>query len=265
MIEDNAAHDPSEPGAHLLAEVMYAVEQLPHEPSAYSAIYDLAVTCEQSGFVESSLVLYDRCLRLSISDDDLQTTYANLTAAYHAAAATEPDPAKRNRHLHDGLYAATAALDPEGSQLASPDVCGAGPPRRAVRRDRSSRIGPRRCPPRPRHGPRARHAPRAGGGRRRRGARPLALVARHDRPVVDRRGQGDRRRSRRRRSPATVDRRRGRRAVEHGSIRRGTRRDATRRRAPARQAAPTNGRPVGERPRRRRPASRSRLSARPTR
>jgi tetratricopeptide (TPR) repeat protein len=42
---------------------------------------------------------------------DLQTTYANLTAAYHAAAAMEPDPAKRNRYLHDGLYAATAALD----------------------------------------------------------------------------------------------------------------------------------------------------------
>ena len=120
MSEDNATHEPSTPGAHLLAEVLYAVEQLPQEPSAYSAIYDLAVTCEQSGFVESSLVLYDRCLRLSISDDDLQTTYANLTAAYHAAAATEPDPAKRNRYIHDGLYAATAALDPQGSQLPRP-------------------------------------------------------------------------------------------------------------------------------------------------
>ncbi len=120
MIEDNAAHDASTAGANLLAEVMYAVEQLPQEPSAYSAIYDLALTCERSGFVESSLVLYDRCLRLPISDDDLQTTYANLTAAYHAAAATEPDPAKRNRHIHDGLYAATAALDPEGSQQARP-------------------------------------------------------------------------------------------------------------------------------------------------
>jgi diguanylate cyclase (GGDEF)-like protein len=118
--EDNAAHDGSSAGANLLAEVMYAVEQLQQEPSAYPAIYDLAVTCEQSGFVESSLVLYDRCLRLPISDDDLQTTYANLTAAYHAAAAAEPDPAKRNRHIHDGLYAATAALDPEGSRQPRP-------------------------------------------------------------------------------------------------------------------------------------------------
>jgi diguanylate cyclase (GGDEF)-like protein len=95
---------------------MHAIEHLPHGSSAYPAIYDLAVTCERSGLVESSLVLYDRCLRLAVTDDDRQNTYANMTVAYHAAAAAEPDPAQRNRHLHDGLYAATAALDPEGSQ-----------------------------------------------------------------------------------------------------------------------------------------------------
>ena len=88
--------------------------------SAFPAIYDLAVTCEESGFVESSLALYDRCLRLPISDDDLQTTYANLTAAYHAAAAAEPHPAKRGGYLRDGLYAATAALDPEGANQVRP-------------------------------------------------------------------------------------------------------------------------------------------------
>jgi diguanylate cyclase (GGDEF)-like protein len=116
VIEHNAMPDPVASGAQLLAEVIYAVEQLPPEPSAYPAIYDLAVTCDQCGFFESSLVLYDRCLRIDISDDERQTTYANLTAAYRAAAAAEPDPAKRGRHLRDGLYAATAALDPAGSQ-----------------------------------------------------------------------------------------------------------------------------------------------------
>jgi diguanylate cyclase (GGDEF)-like protein len=100
--------------ASLLAEVMPSVEQLPLDPSAFPLINDLAMTCERSGFLESSLVLYDRCLRLSLSDDDQQSTYANLSAAYHAAAASETNRAKRNRHLHDGLYAATAALDPEG-------------------------------------------------------------------------------------------------------------------------------------------------------
>jgi diguanylate cyclase (GGDEF)-like protein len=116
VTHDKAPHEPPTNGAQLLAEVIYAVEQLPTEPSAYPAIYDLAVTCDQCGFFESSLVLYDRCLRIAISDDDRQTAYANLTAAYRAAAAAEPDPAKRGRHLRDGLYAATAALDPEGSQ-----------------------------------------------------------------------------------------------------------------------------------------------------
>jgi diguanylate cyclase (GGDEF)-like protein len=114
VTKDNAMPGMVGSGAQLLAEVIYAVEQLPPEPSAYPAIYDLAVTCDQCGFFESSLVLYDRCLRIAISDDDRQSAYANLTAAYWAAAAAESDPAKRSRHLRDGLYAATAALDPEG-------------------------------------------------------------------------------------------------------------------------------------------------------
>lgn len=120
MIADNAPHDPLTSGALLLAEVIYAVEQLPHEASAYPAIYDLAVTCDQSGFFESSLVLYDRCLRIAATDEDRQAAYANLTAAFCAAATAESDPAQRSRYLRDGLYTATAALDPEGSQQVGP-------------------------------------------------------------------------------------------------------------------------------------------------
>jgi diguanylate cyclase (GGDEF)-like protein len=114
VIEDSSIHVGRVSSGHLLAEVMFAVEQLPQEPSAYPAIYDLAETCERSGLLESSLLLYDRCLRLAETDDDKQATYARLAVAYHAAAEAEPDPVKRSRHLHDGLYAATAALDPEG-------------------------------------------------------------------------------------------------------------------------------------------------------
>jgi diguanylate cyclase (GGDEF)-like protein len=99
---------------------MYAVEQLPHEPSAFPVIYDLAVTCDRSGFFESSLVLYDRCLRIAVTDDDRQAAYANLTAAFCAAATAEADPDRRSRHLRDGLYAATAALDPEGGHQVGP-------------------------------------------------------------------------------------------------------------------------------------------------
>jgi diguanylate cyclase (GGDEF)-like protein len=104
----------------LLAEVIHAVVQLPHEPYAYPAIYDLAVTCDRSGFFESSLVLYDRCLRIAETDDDRQAAYANLTAAFRAVATAETDPVRRGRHLRDGLYAAVAALDPEGSHQIGP-------------------------------------------------------------------------------------------------------------------------------------------------
>jgi diguanylate cyclase (GGDEF)-like protein len=120
VIEDIAPPAQVAGGSHLLADVMHAAEQLPHDPSAFPAIYDLAVICERSGFVESSLVLYDRCLRLATTDDDRQTTYANLAVAYHVAALAELDTTKRNRYLLDGVYAATAALDPEGSQQIRP-------------------------------------------------------------------------------------------------------------------------------------------------
>ncbi|MEO7371150.1 MAG: GGDEF domain-containing protein [Ilumatobacteraceae bacterium] len=120
MTEHIATHAQPTTGALLLADVIYAVEQLPHEASAYPAIYDLAVTCDRSGFFESSVVLYDRCLRIAATDDDRQTAYANLTAAFCATALAEPDAAQRSRHLRDGLYAATAALDPEGSRQVGP-------------------------------------------------------------------------------------------------------------------------------------------------
>ena len=120
MIEDNATHDPPTSGAPLLAEVIHTVEQLSHEASAYPAIYDLAMTCDQSGFFEWSLVLYDRCLRIAVTDEDRQIAYTKLTAAFCAAASAETDPVQRSCHLRDGIYAATAALDPEGSQQIGP-------------------------------------------------------------------------------------------------------------------------------------------------
>jgi diguanylate cyclase (GGDEF)-like protein len=115
VTEHTETPDSTTSGAVLLAEVIYAVEQLAQEPSSYPAIYDLALTCDRSGFFDSALVLYDRCLRIAGSDDDRQVAYANLTAAFRAAAIAEADPVRRSRHLRDGLYAATAALDPEGS------------------------------------------------------------------------------------------------------------------------------------------------------
>jgi hypothetical protein len=83
-MNDNAVPDPVGSGAQLLAEVIYAVEQLAPSPPhtrRSTTLRDL----RPMRFFESSLVLYDRCLRIAISDDDRQSAYANLTAAYWAA------------------------------------------------------------------------------------------------------------------------------------------------------------------------------------
>ena len=126
MIEDNAPHDPSTSGAVLLAEVIYAVEQLPHEPSAYPAIYDLAVTCDQSGFFESSLVLYDRCLRIAdhrrrspgrVRQSDRGILRRGSTAESEPGAA-QPSPARRPVRRDGGARSG-------GQPAGRPDVCGA--------------------------------------------------------------------------------------------------------------------------------------------
>ncbi len=100
--------------AHILSEAVYILDRLPNEAANYQVMHNMAVTYAQCGFVEAALELYDRALRLAENDDDRQFAYSSMSGAYHYAAQREPDPAERSRLIHDGLYAATAALDPEG-------------------------------------------------------------------------------------------------------------------------------------------------------
>ena len=102
--------------AHALSEAMYLLDRLPNEPSNYDVIHNMGVTYAHSGFTEASLELFDRALRVADNDDDRQFTYASMTSAYHYSAQREPDVLERNRLLHDGVYAATAALDPAGAR-----------------------------------------------------------------------------------------------------------------------------------------------------
>ena len=102
--------------AHALSEAMYLLDRLPNEPEHYDVIHNMGVTYAHSGFMEAALELFDRALRVADNDDDRQFTYASMTSAYHYAAQREQDPLERNRLLHDGLYAATAALDPAGAR-----------------------------------------------------------------------------------------------------------------------------------------------------
>jgi diguanylate cyclase (GGDEF)-like protein len=102
--------------AEVLAEAVFILNQLANDSSNYQVVHNLADTYLMCGFVEAALELFDRALRLAHDDLDRQFSYASMSAAYHDAAQREPDAREQHRLLHDGLYAATAALDPEGGR-----------------------------------------------------------------------------------------------------------------------------------------------------
>jgi diguanylate cyclase (GGDEF)-like protein len=115
IVDHHARSDRLADAANVLSEGAYILAQLPNEPSSFQVVQNMAATYAHCGFIEAALQLYDRALRLADNDADRQFVYANMAAAYHYAAQREPDPQAQYRLLHDGLYAATAALDPEGA------------------------------------------------------------------------------------------------------------------------------------------------------
>jgi len=114
IVDHHTRADRLAEAAHLLSEAMYILDRLPNDPANYQVMHNMGVTYAQCGFIEAALELYDRALRLAENDEDRQFAYASMSAAYHYAALCETDPDLHNKLLHDGLYAATAALDPEG-------------------------------------------------------------------------------------------------------------------------------------------------------
>jgi len=100
--------------ANVLAEAMYTLDQLPNEARHYQVVHNMAATYATCGFVKAALDLYDRALHLADNDGDRQYTYSSMAGAYHYAAQRENDPSERERLIHAGLYAATAALEPVG-------------------------------------------------------------------------------------------------------------------------------------------------------
>jgi len=97
----------------LLAEALYVMEKVPNEPANFLVVHNMAVTYSRCQFPVPALELYDRALRLAEHDGDRTFAYANMTAAAHMAMVHAADEEAAQRFLHDGMYAATAALDPE--------------------------------------------------------------------------------------------------------------------------------------------------------
>ncbi len=100
--------------AQALSEAMYAIEQMPDDPMLYQVTHNLGVSYADCGYYQPALELLECSLRLAQTIGDRQFSYSSIAAACHAAALDDPDPDSRTRLLHEGLYAATAALDPNG-------------------------------------------------------------------------------------------------------------------------------------------------------
>ncbi|MEI7546745.1 MAG: GGDEF domain-containing protein, partial [Actinomycetota bacterium] len=114
IVDHHARADNVAEAAAVLSEAAHILETLPNDSEHYIVLQNFAVTYAHCGFVDAALELYDRALRVAGTDAERQFTYANMAAAYHLAAMQEIDPDVRSQLLHDGLYAATAAVDPEG-------------------------------------------------------------------------------------------------------------------------------------------------------
>ncbi len=118
LVDDHTRADRWAEATQALSEAVYILPRLLDDPAHFQVLHNMAVTYARCGFVEPALELYDRALRLADNDVDRQFAYASMSAAYHDAALRETDPLEQHRLLHDGLYAASAALDPEGAREA---------------------------------------------------------------------------------------------------------------------------------------------------
>ncbi len=114
IVDHHMRSDRLAEAANVLAEAMYTLEQLPNEARHYQVVHNMAATYATCGFVKAALDLYDRALHLADNDGDRRYTYGSMAGAYHYAAQRERDISERERLIHAGLYAATAALEPVG-------------------------------------------------------------------------------------------------------------------------------------------------------
>lgn len=124
IVDDHMRSHRLAEAAHVLAEAMYTLDQLPDDSRHYQVMHNMAETYANCGFVKAALDLYDRALHLADNEADRVFTSASMAGAYHLAAQHEHDPKEHDRLLHAGLFAATAALEPvdDGELLA---ICGA--------------------------------------------------------------------------------------------------------------------------------------------
>jgi diguanylate cyclase (GGDEF)-like protein len=100
------------------AELRFVTERLAdHHPDVQRALAAAGEAAVAVGAYDHALGLLDRALRAADSELTRASTYVDLTVAYHYAAVWAESPRRRGQLVHDGLYAATAALEAETEQL----------------------------------------------------------------------------------------------------------------------------------------------------
>jgi diguanylate cyclase (GGDEF)-like protein len=98
--------------ALLLAECLHIAARIPREQQTFLMLNNLAIALMHAGFYDQSIDMLDRAMRHADDDFDRSLCHSNMTISYHYAAMCADNEQARQRYLHDGLYAATAALDP---------------------------------------------------------------------------------------------------------------------------------------------------------
>ena len=95
----------------VLAEAMDVMTKVPDDPAYYQVIHNMAVTYQRCDFPLPAIEMYERALHLANDELERTLTYAHMASALHMAMNYETDQAIAQKYLHDGIYAATAALD----------------------------------------------------------------------------------------------------------------------------------------------------------
>ncbi|MCB0998343.1 MAG: GGDEF domain-containing protein [Acidimicrobiales bacterium] len=111
LVEMHMMRDEYAEASEKLAEAMWVLLRVPDDPAYYQVIHNMAVTYQRCDFPLPAIELYDRALHLAPDEAERAITHANMASALHMAMNYEGDPEAASRHLHDGIYAATAALD----------------------------------------------------------------------------------------------------------------------------------------------------------
>jgi diguanylate cyclase (GGDEF)-like protein len=111
QVEMHMLRDEYAEASEKLAEAMYVLIRVPNDPAYYQVIHNMAVTYQRCDFPVPAIELYDRALKLAPDEAERSFAYANMASAFHMAMNYAGDPDTASRHLHDGIYAATAALD----------------------------------------------------------------------------------------------------------------------------------------------------------